>query len=257
MASYGNGGNPYPAYGAPPSSAYPSYAAPPAPSRRRRNKSMLKVILLGDSGVGKTCLMNRFHSAKFSSQYKATIGADFLTRELPVRDTLLTLQIWDTAGQERFQSLGVSFYRGADVCVLVYDITDPRSFEKLAGWRDEFLEQAGVPPGADFPIVVLGNKCDREADRRVSKQRAAQFCRGATERGLPHFETSAKSAKNVEEAFLEAAERALDYEGEGGEEDEDDDEAFFAPETHVTLQNHRERGEGSTQVGGSKPGTCC
>ena len=84
-----------------------------------RKKVLLKVIILGDSGVGKTSLMNQFVNKKFSNQYKATIGADFLTKEVMVDDRLVTMQIWDTAGQERFQSLGVAFYRGADSCVLV------------------------------------------------------------------------------------------------------------------------------------------
>ncbi len=74
---------------------------------------LLKVIILGDSGVGKTSLMNQFVNDKFSKQYKATIGADFLTKEILIDDKLVTMQIWDTAGQERFQSLGVAFYRGA------------------------------------------------------------------------------------------------------------------------------------------------
>lgn len=83
-----------------------------------RKKVLLKVIILGDSGVGKTSLMNQYVNKKFSNQYKATIGADFLTKEVIVDDRVVTMQIWDTAGQERFQSLGVAFYRGADCCVL-------------------------------------------------------------------------------------------------------------------------------------------
>lgn len=83
-----------------------------------RKKVLLKVIILGDSSVGKTSLMNQYVNRKFSNQYKATIGADFLTKEVTVDDRTVTMQIWDTAGQERFQSLGVAFYRGADCCVL-------------------------------------------------------------------------------------------------------------------------------------------
>merc|ERR1711920_1218412 len=107
-----------------------------------RKKVLLKVIILGDSGVGKTSLMNQYVNKKFSNQYKATIGADFLTKEVMVDDRLVTMQIWDTAGQERFQSLGVAFYRGADCCVLVYDVTDAKPFESLTGWKEEFLVQA-------------------------------------------------------------------------------------------------------------------
>ena len=83
-----------------------------------RKKVLLKVIILGESGVGKTSLMNQYVNKKFSNHYIATIGADFLTKDIIVDDYLVTMQIWDTAGQERYQSLGVAFYRGADCCVL-------------------------------------------------------------------------------------------------------------------------------------------
>merc|ERR1712188_167592 len=115
----------------------PKYTRRSAMSSRK--KVLLKVIILGDSGVGKTSLMNQYVNKKFSNQYKATIGADFLTKEVMVDDRLVTMQIWDTAGQERFQSLGLAFYRGADCCVLVYDITNAESFSNLRAWRDEFM----------------------------------------------------------------------------------------------------------------------
>lgn len=107
-----------------------------------RKKALLKVIILGDTGVGKTSLMNQYVNNRFSTQYKATIGADFLTKDITIDNKMVTIQIWDTAGQERFQSLGVAFYRGADCCVLTYDITNSNSFKSLETWRDEFLVQA-------------------------------------------------------------------------------------------------------------------
>merc|ERR1711920_530379 len=125
-----------------------------------RKKVLLKVIILGDSGVGKTSLMNQYVNRKFTNQYKATIGADFLTKEVMIDDTVVTMQIWDTAGQERFQSLGVAFYRGADCCALVYDLTAPKSFDSLDSWRDEFLAQAGPRDPDNFPFVCIGNKAD-------------------------------------------------------------------------------------------------
>ena len=100
--------------------------------------------------------MNQYVNKKFSSQYKATIGADFLTKEVQVDDRLVTMQIWDTAGQERFQSLGVAFYRGADCCVLVHDVNTAKTFENLENWRDEFLIQASPNDPDNFPFVVLG-----------------------------------------------------------------------------------------------------
>jgi len=125
-----------------------------------RTKKLLKVIILGDSGVGKTSLMNQYVNKKFTNQYKATIGADFLTKEVMIDDKMVTLQIWDTAGQERFQSLGVAFYRGADCCVLVYDLTVPKTFESMESWREDFLVQASPRDPDNFPFVVIGNKAD-------------------------------------------------------------------------------------------------
>jgi len=165
-----------------------------------RKKILLKVIILGDSGVGKTSLMNQYVNKKFSASYKATIGADFLTKEVLVDDRLVTMQLWDTAGQERFQSLGVAFYRGADCCVLVYDVNNSKSFDTLDSWRDEFLIQASPMDPESFPFVVLGNKVDVEDSKRmISSKRAQAFCQAKG--GIPYFETSAKEAVNVEQAF--------------------------------------------------------
>ncbi|KAK2076453.1 hypothetical protein QBZ16_000978 [Prototheca wickerhamii] len=173
-----------------------------------RKRTLLKVIILGDSGVGKTSLMHQYVNKKFSSQYKATIGADFLTKEVQVDDKL----IWDTAGQERFQSLGVAFYRGADCCVLVYDVTSSKSFEDLENWRDEFLIQASPSDPENFPFVVLGNKIDAAEGRQVTEKRAKQWA--GAKGGIPCFETSAKEDVNVDEAFATIARNALKNETE-------------------------------------------
>jgi len=171
-----------------------------------RKKVLLKVIILGNSGVGKTSLMNQYVNKRFSTQYKATIGADFLTRDVMIDDRLVTMQIWDTAGQERFQSLGVAFYRGADCCVLVYDVTQPDSFKSLDSWRDEFLIQASPRDPENFPFVVLGNKIDLDG-RSVSTKRAQSWCQSKND--MPYFEVSAKEAVNVEQAFQTIARNAL------------------------------------------------
>ncbi|UIZ26299.1 hypothetical protein KXD40_002161 [Peronospora effusa] len=175
-----------------------------------RKRVLLKVIILSDSGVGKTSLMNQYLNEKFSSQYKATIGADFLTKEIMLDDKLVTMQIWDTAGQERFQSLGVAFYRGADACVLVYDIANLKSFEKLDTWRDEFLAQTEPRDSDAFPFIVLGNKVDKKSERRVPKEKAHEWCRGKNvQQPIQHYETSAKEATSLEEAFQTIAASAL------------------------------------------------
>ncbi|EGX51376.1 hypothetical protein TWF569_001792 [Orbilia oligospora] len=176
--------------------------------KNKNSDYKLKVIILGDSGVGKTSLMNQYVNKKFSASYKATIGADFLTKEVLVDDRLVTMQIWDTAGQERFQSLGVAFYRGADCCVLVYDVNNQKSFETLDSWRDEFLIQASPRDADSFPFVVIGNKIDvDDGKRQVPQKRAMAFCQ--SKGNLPYFETSAKEAINVEQAFEVIARHAL------------------------------------------------
>jgi len=177
-----------------------------------RKKVLLKIIILGDSGVGKTSLMYQYVNKKFSNQYKATIGADFLTKEVMVDDKLVTLQIWDTAGQERFQSLGVAFYRGADACVLVFDVNVAKTFENLNSWRDEFLIQAGPRDPENFPFIVLGNKIDLENSRVVGQKKAQAWCQ--SKGNIPYFETSAKEAINVEQAFQTVAKNAMTDEDE-------------------------------------------
>ncbi|CAF1162100.1 unnamed protein product [Didymodactylos carnosus] len=153
-----------------------------------RKKVLLKVIILGDSGVGKTSLMNQFVNRKFTNQYKATI-----------------------AGQERFQSLGVAFYRGADCCVLCYDVTAPNSFKALESWRDEFLIQSGPRDPENFPFVVIGNKIDLE-NRVIQTRKAQSWCQDKN--SIPYFETSAKEGVNVEKSFETVARNALAREKE-------------------------------------------
>ncbi|CAN1317560.1 Ras-related protein Rab7 [Linum perenne] len=182
-----------------------------------RRRMLLKVIILGDSGVGKTSLMNHFRyvNRKFNNQYKATIGADFLTKEVQFEDRLFTLQIWDTAGQERFQSLGVAFYRGADCCVMVYDVNVMKSFDNLNNWREEFLLQKASPPDPEnFPFVVLGNKVDIDNgnSRMVSEKKTKAWC--SLKGNIPYFDTSAKEGFNVDVAFECIAKNALKIESE-------------------------------------------
>ncbi|GAB4848315.1 hypothetical protein Ancab_002982 [Ancistrocladus abbreviatus] len=180
-------------------------AAPP-------QRTLLKVIVLGDVGVGKTSLINQYVHKKFSHQYKATIGADFVTKELQMDGKLVSLQIWDTAGQERFQSLGAAFFRGSDCCVLVYDVNNLKSFESLHHWRYEFIKQTDISDPAKFPFIVIGNKIDVDdgTSRVVAEKRAKEWCESTG--SLPYFETSAKEDVNVDAAFVAIATSALSHE---------------------------------------------
>ncbi|KAL0237236.1 hypothetical protein PCE1_000633 [Barthelona sp. PCE] len=172
-------------------------------------KTLQKIILLGDAGVGKTCLMNQFTAKRYSNQYRATIGADFVSKEVLVQGTPVSLQLWDTAGQERFQSLGVTFYRGAHACILVFDITDGKSFDKLINWHREFLVQAGPTDVDNFPFVVVANKCDLANDSVILEEEVRAWCHKSNINVENYIEVSAKLNINVTEAFMKASELAL------------------------------------------------
>lgn len=167
--------------------------------------AFLKVVLLGDGGVGKSSLIQRFVSNKFDPSLFHTIGVEFLNKDLEVDTDRYTLQIWDTAGQERFKSLRTPFYRGTDCCLLTYAIDDPQSFQNIAMWKKEFLYYADVKDPDNFPFVVLGNKSDLSAERKVTTDDAKTWC--SHNGKLPHYETSAKDAVNVDLAFAAAIRR--------------------------------------------------
>jgi Ras-related protein Rab-7A len=160
-----------------------------------KKKNFLKIVILGDSGVGKTSLLQQYVQSKVNQATKPTIGADFSKKEVIIDNTVVTLQIWDTAGQEKFQSLGYAFYRGADCCALVYDITNPDSFDHLDRWRDGFIEHAGPEDVNNFPFVLLGNKVDKENERRVNAQKGEAWCKD--HHNIPFFETSATENVSV------------------------------------------------------------
>ncbi|KAJ7247092.1 P-loop containing nucleoside triphosphate hydrolase protein, partial [Mycena rebaudengoi] len=124
-----------------------------------------KVVIIGASGVGKTSIRGQYISARFSTSYRATIGADFITKTLPSQEPggePVVLQIWDTAGQERFSSLASAFFRGADAAILVYDVTAPHTMHALRKWWAEFRDKAPVADAdlGAFCVVVVGNKMD-------------------------------------------------------------------------------------------------
>ena len=159
---------------------------------------LFKLLLIGDSGVGKTCILVRFSEDAFNSTFISTIGIDFKIRTVEIEGKKIKLQIWDTAGQERFRTITTAYYRGAMGIMLVYDVTHEKSFENIRNWIRNIEENAS----ADVEKMILGNKCDLEDSRVVTKERGSML---ATEHDIKFFETSAKSGLNVEEAFLTLA----------------------------------------------------
>jgi len=162
-----------------------------------RKPILFKIVVLGESGVGKTSLLLRYVSNKFTVATKSTIGSDFLNKEITLDGKPINLQIWDTAGQERFQGLGTSFYRGADGVCFVFDVTRRKTFEELAAWKKAFLIQVGHEGNDNFPMILLANKIDLE-NREVTKSEVASFCQ---KEGIQFYETSAKESINVDKAF--------------------------------------------------------
>jgi len=172
--------------------------APGSSTKQRDYDYLFKLVLIGDSGVGKSCLLLRFADDAFTESYISTIGVDFRFRTVKIDNKTVKLQIWDTAGQERFRTITSAYYRGADGIIMVFDVTSTDSFDHVNDWLKEVNRYA-----AEGTVKLLvGNKSDRTADRVVSESQAKEF---ADELGIPFIETSAKSSKNVEEAFLTMA----------------------------------------------------
>ncbi|VDI22407.1 Ras-related protein Rab-7A [Mytilus galloprovincialis] len=167
--------------------------------KKKKRRNLVKVLILGGIGVGKTSLMNQYSDGTFNEKYKVTIGADFIVKEVPKDTEHFTLQVWDTVSKKEFQSLGLSFYRGTDCALLVYDVTQPETFKHLESVLEEFLANA-IPEDEDnFPYIVIGNKIDKE-NRLVTKEEAMKWCK--KNGNIPYMETSAKDGTNVEEAFM-------------------------------------------------------
>ena len=159
---------------------------------------LFKYIIIGDTGVGKSCLLLQFTDKRFQPVHDLTIGVEFGARMVNIESKNVKLQVWDTAGQESFRSITRSYYRGAAGALLVYDITRRETFEHLTTW----LEDARQHSSTNMVIMLIGNKCDLEDIRAVTKEEGEAFAR---EHGLVFMETSAKTAANVEVAFVNTA----------------------------------------------------
>mmetsp|Transcript_26217 Transcript_26217/g.75649 ORF Transcript_26217/g.75649 Transcript_26217/m.75649 type:complete len:204 (-) Transcript_26217:181-792(-) len=159
---------------------------------------LFKLLIIGDSGVGKSCLLLRFTDDAYTEAYTSTIGVDFKIRTISLDQKTIKLQIWDTAGQERFRTITSSYYRGAHGIIVVYDVTDRSSFQNVQQWIREIDRNAGD----NCHKLLVGNKADLTGKRAVSSKEGQEF---AESLGLEFLETSAKTSQNVEQAFLSMA----------------------------------------------------
>merc|ERR1711998_96899 len=173
-----------------------------ADSAMAGNKSpydmLIKLLLIGDSGVGKSCLLCRYSDDVFNSNFITPIGIDFKIRTIELDGAKIKLQIWDTAGQERFRTITQAYYRGAMGILLVYDVTDDKSFNNIRTWMRNIEQHANE----QVVKILLGNKCDMPDKKMVTWEQGNDL---AKEYGIEFFETSAKTNVKVEEAFTAIA----------------------------------------------------
>jgi len=167
---------------------------------------LFKLLLIGDSGVGKSCLLLRFADDTYTESYISTIGVDFKIRTIELEGKTVKLQIWDTAGQERFRTITSSYYRGAHGIIVVYDVTNIDSFTSVKQWLIEIDRYASEGVNK----LLVGNKSDLTSKKVVEYSVAKEFAEALN---MPFLETSAKNATNVEQAFLLMAKKIKDRTG--------------------------------------------
>ena len=175
-----------------------------------------KILTIGESGVGKTCVLRRFVENKFLKNHLATIGIDFKTKVITLNGLNIKLKIWDTAGQERFRNITNQYYKGADGILLVYDVTDEESYSKIRDWMDQITSNTD---NEEIGLVLLGNKCDMDP-RAVTEEMGKDM---AKELNINYYETSALNGQGIKEAFegltMDIMKRKkLNLEGTGGVE---------------------------------------
>jgi small GTP-binding protein len=156
----------------------------------------LKIVVVGDSGVGKTNLIRRFIQDDFQSNSKATVGVEFFSKSFKINDNVFKIEIWDTAGQERYKSITAAYYKGAKGGLVVYDVTSKTSFDNVDNWVSEIKEKAST----DMKTMMIGNKIDLKDERAVSTEEALEKAKLLE---LPLMEASALDSTNVKQAFYD------------------------------------------------------
>ncbi|KAK5604215.1 Ras- protein Rab-15 [Crenichthys baileyi] len=163
---------------------------------------LFRLLLLGDSGVGKTCMLRRFTEGEFDPSHISTIGVDFKMKTIEIDGLKVRVQIWDTAGQERYQTITKQYYRRAQGIIFVYDITNMPSFQHIAKWASDVDEYAPD----DVQTILVGNKADEEFSRQVTKDQGKKL---AETYGMEFFESSASTSNNISESFIRVTELVL------------------------------------------------
>ena len=169
---------------------------------------LYKILLLGDSTVGKTCFLLRYTDDTFLDLHMATIGLDYRLKTMILDDQrIVKVQLWDTAGQDKFRAITRNYYKGARGIILIYDVTNIKSFENIKKWINEIKEEISE----DVIIVLIGNKIDNEGERKISKEQGEKL---ANDYNVSFFETSAKTGQGINESVFYLVQKIVDADPE-------------------------------------------
>ena len=166
---------------------------------------IFKLILIGNSGVGKSSILQRYIQKVFHESFASTIGVDFFMKSINLGDKSIKLQLWDTAGTEKFRSITTGYYRGADAAFVVFDLSSKSSFKNLNEWIETYYKYSN--PDVEKNVVLIGNKSDLVDKREVTKEEIEKFIK---DNNISYFETSAKDGKNIDECFTFIAQKLMD-----------------------------------------------
>ena len=174
---------------------------------------IFKIILIGNSGVGKSSILQRYIQKVFDDNYSCTIGVDFFMKSLNIGEKSIKLQLWDTAGTEKFRSITTGYYRGANAAFVVFDLTSKKSFNALNEWIQNYYKYSN--PDSEKNVVLIGNKSDLIEEREITEEEINNFVK---DNNIKYFETSAKDGKNVDECFYYISEKLMkQYENKDNE----------------------------------------
>ena len=205
---------------------------------------LYKIVIIGDTCVGKTNILTRYLTNQFSSNSKSTVGVELGIKFLKIKNTNTKIQIWDTAGQERYQAITSAYFRGSDGCFIVYDITNERSFNNIEKWYEKVHENNDK----DIPIIIVGNKCDLEDERKVPTDKGREKAQNLD---CAFYEISALKAINIEPIFEELVNTIYDKTG-GNKNDEEIKIEIINEKKGVNLKSeNKDKEENNNKAG------CC
>ena len=204
---------------------------------------LYKVIIVGDTAVGKSNILSRYVKDEFSSNSKSTVGVELGIKFLKIKNTKTKIQIWDTAGQERYRAITSSYFKGSNGCFIVYDITNEASFNNIENWYEQIQKETSK----DIPILLVGNKCDLEDERKVPIEKGKEKAQNLN---CAFFETSALKKINIDKIFEELVNNI--YEKTGGNKNDDDINVELVKDDKAVNLNEVKNGENEKKKGG-----CC